>query len=107
MKDVSKQNDEYDKYVRILDITLRTCATMLAIVFAYTLGQRTISLGLQVWVTILVVLLTVTVLVSGATIIFGRRSEPKTLKGFAIFSFMMMIGLVIGMLILLLLTIWQ
>ena len=102
-----KQSNDYDKYVRILDITLRTCATMLAIVFAYTLGNPNMPLTLQLWVTILVVFLTVTVLISGGTIILGRKSEPNTLKGFALLSFFMMVGLIFAMLILLLLTIWR
>ena len=107
MKDVSKQNDDYEKYMGVLDIVLRTCATMLAIIFAYTLGSQSISFILQLWVTILVVFLTVTVLISGVSIILGRKTEPKTLKGLALFSFVMMVGLIICMLILLLLTIWR
>lgn len=107
MKGMSKEKNDYDKYMRILDITLRTCATMLSIVFAYTLASQKISLVLQVWVTILIVFLTVTILISGIGIIFGRRSEPNTLKALALISFGMMVFLIIGMLILLLLTIWR
>ncbi len=106
MKGVSKENSDYEKHMRILDIVLRTCATMLAIIFAYTLSDRSISLILQVWVTILVVVLTVVVLVSGIAIVSGRRSEPHSLKISAYFCLLMLVGLIIGMLILLLLTIW-
>lgn len=100
------KEDDYEKYMRILNVVFRTCATMLAIVFAYTLGAGYIPLTVQVFVTMLVLFLTVTFLLSGLGIILGRRSEPGTLKSLALFSFFMMIGLVIGMLVLLIYAIY-
>jgi hypothetical protein len=100
-------NGDYDKYMRILDITLRTCATMLSIIFAYTLASQKMAVLLQAWVTVTVVFLTVTILLSGIGIILAKRSEPTALKGLALFSFFMMIALILAMLVLLLLAIWH
>jgi len=103
---MSEEENGYEKYMHILDVVFRTCATMLAIIFAYILGNQNISLNIQVGITLLVVFLTVTFLISGACMISGRPSEPQTLKVLAAISFLMMIILVICMLALLLLTIW-
>jgi hypothetical protein len=104
---VANGNDEYNKYMRILDITLRTCATMLSIVFAYTLAGQSMTILLRVWVTLVVVFLTITILFSGFGIIFGDKNEPKTLKRLAYISFIMMMCLIVGMLILLLFSVWH
>lgn len=98
--------NDYDKYIRILDIVWRSAATMLAIIFAYALSVGRWNISLQLYMTLLVVGLITAALVSGIGIIFGRKSEPRTLKGLAIASFLIMIILFIGMLILLLLVIY-
>ena len=102
---MSIEND-YAKYMRILEIVFRTCATMLAIIFAYTLSTPNVPLSLQLYVTLLVIFLTIDVFLSGIGIIFGRKDELHMLKGLAFTSFIIMVCLIIGMLILLLVTIY-
>ena len=102
---VASTKEDYDKYMRILEVTVQTCATMLAIVFAYTLASRQ-NLASQVWVTVTIVLLTGTTMFSGAGIVLAKKDEPNALKGLALISFFMLIGVILAMLILLLFTIW-
>jgi len=104
---VATAKDDYDKYVRILGITVQTCATMLAIVFAYTLASQNMDLTLRVWVTVTIFFLTATIFFSGTGMILANKNEPKALKGLALVSFIMMIGVILAMLILLLLAIWR
>jgi hypothetical protein len=102
---VATTKEDYDKYMRILEVTVQTCATMLAIVFA--LASQKMTLGLQVWVTVALVFLTVTILFSGAGIVLAKKTEPSALKGLALTSFFMLIGVILLMLVVVLFTIWS
>jgi hypothetical protein len=95
----------YEKYMRILEVTIQTCATMLALVFAFTLANRQ-NLTSQVWVTITIVFLTGAIIFSGAGIVLAKKDEPNALRGFALISFAMLIGVIVAMILLLLFTIW-
>ena len=103
---MSEKEEIYDKYLRVAGIVLRTTATLLAIIFAYTLSAERLHYGLQVYITILVILLTIVSLISGLAILLGRKEEPETFKWFVIASFLMMIILIVLMLILLLVTVY-
>jgi hypothetical protein len=104
---VATTKEDYDKYMRILEVTVQTCATMLAVVFAYTLASQNMALSLRVWVTVTVFFLTVTIFFSGTGMILANKNEPKALKGLALISFIMLIGVILAMLGLLLLAIWR
>lgn len=99
-------DETYEKYTKILDITLRTCATMLAIVFAYTLGARGIVESIRPLLIALTICLIVTIFLSGATLVSGSKEEPKTLRNMAIICFGLMLALTIGMLLLLIYAIY-
>jgi len=102
-----EQDDDYDKYMRILDIIFRTSATILAIIFAYTLSVGRMPWELKIYVTILVAFLTGLIFASGLIILSGRRSELDTLKDQVKYCFLAMLILLFGMLALLLVAVYS
>jgi hypothetical protein len=102
---VASTKEDYDKYMRILEVTIQTCATMLALVFAFTLANRQNVTSIA-WVTAAIVFLTGAIMFSGAGIVLAKKDELDTLKGLAFISFFMLIGVIVAMILLLLYTIW-
>jgi hypothetical protein len=79
---------------------------MLAIVFAYTLASPKTVANLQIGVTIVAFFLIATILLSGVGIVVAKKNEPTALKGLAVASFVMLIGVILAMFVVLLQIIW-
>ena len=105
-EEVEKEK-EIGNYHRLADVALKTCATILAIIFAYTFSIGKMPEGFFLLVSGLGLLILISILCSIISLILFKKEQLSIIKWLGIISVVLMFIAIFFMLVLLAAALYQ